>query len=134
MIELLRRIGIIFVSAFVLNLVWENLHVFLYDNYKGGAITELILLHATLVDALIIVALSLPFIFISSLKKQSWLIVILGTIIAIIIECWALGTARWAYNVYMPIIPFLGTGLTPTIQLGLLGYLSFNIGEWKYAQ
>ncbi len=132
--QTLKQIGVIFVSAFLLNLVWENVHVFLYDNYKGGAITELILLHATLVDALIIVALSLPLIFISSLKKQSWTIVILGIIIAIIIEWWALGTARWVYNAYMPIIPFLGTGLTPTIQLGLLGYLSFKIGERKYAQ
>lgn len=26
----------------------------------------------------------------------------------------------------MPIIPFLGTGLTPTIQLALTGYLVLN--------
>jgi len=53
----------------------------------------------------------------------AWLIVPLGIIG---MEWYALTTSRWAYNVLMPIIPLLGTGLTPTIQLGLLGHLSYK--------
>jgi hypothetical protein len=29
----------------------------------------------------------------------------------------------------MPVLPVLGTGLTPTIQLGLLGYVSMLLAE-----
>lgn len=94
----------------------------------NGNITEFILLRATLTDAVMITIISLPFIFLEIFRKHSWLIIPIGIIIAISIEWYALGTGRWAYNSYMPIIPFLATGLTPTIQLGLLGYISFKKG------
>lgn len=119
-----------FVVAFILNAIWENLHSFLYDNYMGGKISEFILLRASLSDALYIVIITLPFIFYLAFKKRSWLIIFFGIIISIIIEYYALNTGRWAYNSFMPIIPFLNVGLTPTIQLGLLGYLSFKIEEY----
>jgi len=125
----MKKIFLIFVSAFVLNAVWENLHSFLYVNYMGGEITELILLRATLVDAVMIVFITLPFVLISSFKKHNWLIVFIGIVVAISIEWYALATGRWAYNAYMPIIPLLSVGLTPAIQLGLLGLLSFKINE-----
>ena len=121
----MKRIISIFAIAFVLNLIWENLHSVLYANYMGNKITEFILLRATLVDAVIITLITLPFIFYPFFKKQSWLITIIGIIIAVCIEYWALNTGRWAYNSLMPKIPILNTGLTPTIQLGLLGYVSY---------
>lgn len=125
----MKRIIFVFVVAFILNLVWENLHSLLYDNYKEVQITELILLKATLGDAVMIVLMVLPFIFLTTFKKHSWGIVLIGFIVAISIEWYALATDRWAYNVYMPIVPFLSVGLTPTIQLALLGYISFKTQE-----
>ena len=124
-----QRIFLIFIIAFVLNLIWENLHSFLYDNYMGGKITELILLRAALADAAIITVITLPFLFYSFLKKRSWLIIFIGFVISVAIEYYALETGRWAYSVFMPIIPFLSTGLTPTIQLGFLGYIAFKTEE-----
>ncbi|MFA6566408.1 MAG: hypothetical protein WCT48_06705, partial [Candidatus Paceibacterota bacterium] len=112
-------------------LIWENLHAFLYAGYKGGEITQFILFRASLGDAVMITLLALPFFFIPSLKKWSWLIIILGVLLAVYIEWYALGAGRWAYNAYMPIIPFLNVGLTPTIQLGLLGYVSYRVVERK---
>ena len=91
----------------------------------GGKITEFILLRASVADAGIITLLSLLFMSVPSLKRKSWLIIFVGVLIAIFIELYALNTGRWAYNEYMPMIPILGVGLTPTIQLGLLGYLSY---------
>lgn len=105
------------------------MHSFLYANYMGGEITEFVLLRASFWDALIIILVTLPFIFYSSFKNKDWLIVFIGIIISLGIEYYALSTHRWAYNSLMPIIPFLGIGLTPTIQLGLLGYISFKISE-----
>src|SRR3990167_5963264 len=121
----MKKVSLIFILSFFLNLIWENLHSFLYIGYMGGTITEFILLRASVADAIIITILSLPFIFVPRLKGKSWLIIFVGILIAIFVELYALNTGRWAYNEYMPIIPTLGAGLTPTIQLGLLGYLSY---------
>lgn len=125
----MKRISIVFIAAFILNLVWENFHSFLYGNYKGVEITQLILLKATLGDAVMIVLITLPFLFLASFRKHLWGIVLIGFIVAVSIEWYALATDRWTYNAYMPIIPILAVGLTPTIQLALLGYLSFKMQE-----
>ncbi|MDP4001725.1 MAG: hypothetical protein Q8P69_01620 [bacterium] len=122
----MRKVFLIFLLSFILNVVWENLHSFLYVGYMGDKITEFILLRASVADAVIITLLSVPFMSVSSLKAKSWLIIFIGVLVAIFIELYALNTGRWAYNEYMPIIPILGIGLTPTIQLGLLGYLSYR--------
>ncbi|MFA6177696.1 MAG: hypothetical protein WC694_02255 [Candidatus Paceibacterota bacterium] len=125
----MKKIFSIFFIAFVSNAVWENLHSVFYANYMGGKITELILLRASFWDALIIILITLPFIFYAPFKNKSWLIIFLGIIISFGIEYYALSTHRWAYNSLMPIISFLGIGLTPSIQLGLLGYISFRITD-----
>ncbi len=122
----MKKVFLVFLLSFVLNLIWENLHSFLYTGYMGGTITEFILFRASVVDAVIITFLSMPFIFVPSLKRKSLLIIFVGILIAICIELYALNTGRWAYNEYMPMIPILGVGLTPTIQLGLLGYVSYR--------
>lgn len=125
----MKKIGSIFILAFILNVLWENLHSFLYSNYMGGEITEFILIRASLFDALLIAIISLPFIFFDKLKNKSWLIIIIGVIIAILNEWYGLGTARWVYNSFMPILPIINVGLTPAIQLGILGYVSFRLVE-----
>jgi len=125
----MKKFLVIFTTAFALNAIWENLHAFLYANYMSGKITEFILLRATLADAVMITIITLPFVFVPLLKKQDWMIMLIGFILAVCIEWWALNTGRWAYNAYMPIIPLLSVGFTPAIQLGLLGYISFRIGE-----
>ena len=113
----------IFAWAFVLNLIWEHLHARLYVHYKKGPITEWILLRASFWDAVIIAALAF---FAASLPLHLGRLVmpIAGLVIAILMEQWALATGRWEYKKSMPIVPLLGTGLTPTIQLALLGVIS----------
>jgi len=123
----MKKIFFIFLLSFSLNLIWENLHSYLYIDYMDGAITEAILLRASIGDAIIITFLSLPFVFVPRLRNKSWLIVFAGILIGIFIELYALHTGRWAYNKYMPIIPILSIGLTPTVQLGILGYFSYRL-------
>ncbi|VAW31866.1 hypothetical protein MNBD_CPR01-31 [hydrothermal vent metagenome] len=110
-----------------MNFIWENLHSFLYLNYKGGEITQFILLRASLFDALLIAIISLPFLYFEFLKNKAWLIFIIGIAVAIFNEWYGLSTLRWIYSSNMPIIPIIKTGLTPTLQIGLLGYISFKI-------
>lgn len=121
---------VLFLSAFILNVIWENLHSFLYANYQGGAITEFILLRASLFDALVTTFFVAPFLYVAYLKKRTWLIVVVGTLIAIANEWYGLSTVRWSYDSLMPILPFIHTGITPTLQLGLLGYVAFWVQRY----
>jgi len=125
----MKKVVVVFLFAFGLNILWENLHVFLYDNNSGNAITQWVLVQASLFDAVLITLILLPFLIFSLLKKKVWLIVVVGIVIAIINEWYGLGTSRWMYNEYMPILPFINTGLTPTIQLGFLGYLTYKLQD-----
>ncbi len=115
----------IFIVALVSNFLWENIHSHLYDNYKGGRITQFILFRASLFDALLISIIVPPFIFLESIVEYSWAIIIVGFIVAIFNEWYGLNTKRWKYKTSMPIIPVLNVGITPAVQLAVLGYASF---------
>ncbi len=123
----MKKLVPIFLLAFALNFVWENLHAGLYANYKGGTITEWVLFRATFWDAVFITLFALLFIYISYFRKRLWWVIVLGIVLGAGIERWALATHRWAYTPRMPIVPVLHTGLTPTLQLGLLAYVVFYI-------
>lgn len=128
----MNKIVAIFLSAFILNVIWENLHVFLYSNYMGGEITEYILLRASLFDALLVTIILLPFLHFPVLKDRSWAIIIIGITVAIFNEWYGLGTGRWVYNSFMPIVPIIETGITPTLQLGLLGYITYKVQDYIF--
>jgi len=128
--EIIRILFIFFIS-FILNLVWENIHYLLYTHYQGGEITRLILLRASFFDALLTIFFVTPFLYSYFLKKHSWLIIFLGVLVAIFIELNALNTERWTYNELMPIIPFTQFGITPIIQLALLGFVTYQVQK-KY--
>lgn len=121
---MIRQLAYVFIIAFVLNFIWENLHSLLYINYKDGLITEYILFRAALFDAAVITILAYPFLKFAILKDKLWLLVLIAVVYAIGLEMWAIDIGRWVYKDNMPIIPIVNTGLTPTIQLGLLAYIA----------
>ncbi|MBI4128719.1 MAG: hypothetical protein HY460_01595 [Parcubacteria group bacterium] len=112
----------VFLSAFFLNLVWENAHRMLYSHYRGESVSEFILVRAALVDAIIILGIIVFLALFPRYAANSIPVFIAGLVVAIVLERWALATDRWAYAPEMPVIPFLNTGLTPTFQLGIIGY------------
>jgi hypothetical protein len=120
-----RTIGLIFSVSFALNFIWENVHSLLYTAYQGGPITEFILLRATLGDAVMLTVLAIPFIYIAALRRRLWLVVPVGVALAVWIELYALGAGRWSYNELMPLVPFVQVGVTPTVQLALLGWVTY---------
>lgn len=122
-----NKVFFIFTAAFLLNWVWENAHAFLYIHYQGGQITQLILLRAAFFDAIFITLLYLIFLKWKFLQEKIWLALIIGFVVAVLLEWYALGTGRWAYSAMMPVIPVIKVGLTPGIQLGLLSYFLFKI-------
>ncbi|MEK7584706.1 MAG: hypothetical protein AAB490_05665 [Patescibacteria group bacterium] len=78
-------------------------------------------------DALVIIVLIAVLRSNTWLKKYPQLLVVFGILFSIAVEVHALQTGRWTYTDAMPLIPFLGTGLTPTIQIGLLSYIVYSL-------
>ena len=118
-----KQLGIIFLITFALNAIWENIHSVLYVHYQGAAITEIILLRAALVDAILIsVVIILSSIFPQRIRFVVFIVTLF--IIAACIEWWALATNRWQYALAMPIVPLLKIGLTPFLQLAITGHIA----------
>ncbi|MDO8564676.1 MAG: hypothetical protein Q7R88_01640 [bacterium] len=120
-----RKLICIFIAAFLLNFLWEQ-HTVLYEHYKGADITQLILLRSALFDAGVITLLFL--IFNRARHREVW-VMLIAFIFAVALERWALGSARWAYNDMMPIVPLLEVGLSPILQLPLTAFVSVRVAD-----
>jgi len=129
----------VIILSLVLNLIWEFSHYSLYIDLSGiSPVPHLIL--ASFTDMLIIFGI----LIVISIKNKNfrWIrkagkfdyvfIIVLGLIVAIFIELWALGIDRWAYKEFMPTI--FGIGLSPLIQLGLTGVISLFVVSYFLRQ
>lgn len=120
----MKKAKLILLGLFVaiLNLVWEFSHYKLYIDLTGMP-SNIHLILASFVDLFLIFFIFL----INSILRKSidWIenpkksdyavIVILGILIATIIEIYSLSNGRWAYTNLMPTI--FGIGISPLIQL-----------------
>ncbi len=114
----------LFILAILVNFVWEILHSTLYIGEYG--LGSWILWRASIMDAIITVVIVLVFLYIRILQSRPWTIFAIGFIWSFLLEIHAITTNRWVYDT-MPIIPILSTGLTPTIQIGLIAYVLVKI-------
>ena len=124
-----KKLILVFTISFLLNWIWETFHSNLYFHYQNMEITQVILLRATLFDAVFITLMGIVFIKLTYFQKRQWYALLFGFVAAVLIEIYALETGRWGYNELMPIVPLLNTGLTPTIQLGLLSYITYKLAD-----
>lgn len=120
--KMFKKLLIVFISAFILNMIWEHVHSLLYFHPNGDAITSSMLIRAALFDAFIITF------FVYTLKKTGYVIGI-AILFAIGLEVWAIEIGRWAYTEHMPTI--FGVGLSPAIQLALTAYISLKISDYS---
>ncbi len=128
-----KRGSLVFFFSFFLNFFWESIHAVLFYEGHSSYLSSYfikIISYASTIDALIIfIIFSLGCLFFG---KTCWLenykfkeasfTIILGIIIAAIIETKALIFNQWIYNEIMPTI--LGIGLSPLVQLAITGVLS----------
>ncbi|MBI2806606.1 MAG: hypothetical protein HYX68_16620 [Planctomycetes bacterium] len=127
-------------SAFGLNWLWEMFQMPAYTEMaeRSWAETALPCAFAALSD----VAMTLAIYGIGCLAagnwrwgvERTWNIYLTGTLLAGLfataLEWKFLGSGRWSYNERMPIVPILGIGLWPLMQLMLLVPLSWFIAAW----
>ncbi len=132
--KLLNILGSVFFLSYLLNFFWESIHAVLF--YKDHATYESLFFvkmisYATFFDAVIISGIFLggcliwrSINWLKEFSKQKVLYtVIVGFIIAVLIEAKALFFGQWSYNDVMPTI--FGMGLSPLIQLSITGLITF---------
>ena len=63
------------------------------------------------------------------------LMLMTGLVIAVLVEWIAVyGLGRWSYTTRMPVLPVLGVGLSPVLQMLLLPPVIFKAGGWWLTQ
>lgn len=122
----IRNTLLIFAVAFVVNLIWENSHMPLYDISALNMEPWRICVRATFWDAVIITGVYL-LVDTKDRNKRYVLSVILCVAVAIFIEHRAFVEGRWTYMPWMPTV--LGIGLSPLIQLPLLAVVTYEISR-----
>ena len=117
--------------ALALHAMWERMHVPLYTGYAH--LTELPIIYYAVLGDVFYTLVAVLFIglfkgrvlwFVAPSGRDIAGLVVLGFWIALFVEYKALALGRWAYLDAMPIVPFLGVGLSPLIQMMLLLPLS----------
>lgn len=122
-----------FVASFVLHLVWENFQAPLFEGFSSFGQHFPRCLFATATGDMIfmlIIYLSLAiahknFWWVNDrrayTKAATWFLpVLIGVLIAVGFELWAVYVDhRWVYG-SMPLIPFVKVGLTPVLQMILV--------------
>ncbi len=113
----------LFVVAFGLNWIWEVSQTFAFE-MSGVSVGKMLLFctFASIIDGIITMAI---FWVLQKLTAETnWRFYLsaacLGALCAIFFEQMAFTFNFWTYNEGMPVLPFLGTGLLPFLQLMIL--------------
>lgn len=133
------HIAYVFIISFGFSAIWELSQMGFYnigENYKSYILEFLFF---ALKDATIIAIVYLFLALIhQNLNWERWwnvtdtiIIVTLTLGTAIFFELRAINSGLLEYSQYMPVIPGLGTGIIPTIQLALTALIAFYISKTK---
>ncbi len=120
----------LFAVSFGLNWIWETAQMFAYA-VKPAERWMHILRYctlATVIDALVTIAiyslllrvLKPPFLSAAKQWKFYLAAAFLGAACAVFFEWFAFRFGLWSYGEQMPVLPVIGTGLLPFVQLTLL--------------
>jgi hypothetical protein len=136
--QVLRTCTILIAVSFALHLGWEYMHYGLYSGYEEWNGTAAVYWLASVGDVLYTLG---AFALVSAIKKTyEWMntatlsdylmLVTLGFLIALFVEYKGLALDRWQYLPEMPLIPILGVGLSPVLQMTILLPITFFITQW----
>lgn len=133
----MRRLPLVFGIAVALNYVWEMAQTPFYAGMDfPGAIVHCFI--ASLGDGLLVL---LIFAAVAALTRSlDWYLrpsmqstvamALTGLTVGAVVEWWGLYAARrWEYSALMPIMPWLGVGAVPILQMLLLPPATFAIAR-----
>ncbi|MFQ5873828.1 MAG: hypothetical protein ACE5JL_08505 [Dehalococcoidia bacterium] len=139
--RLVRRNGRIFLWAVALNFFWEMAQAFAYTGMSPSAFEATLSCGwASLIDGLLVLAILWAGVAVFS--RVDWVerpgfpgyffMVTTGVLISIVIELNAVyRVGKWGYGTIMPIIPTLGVGILPVLQMITLPPLIFFLAYRK---
>ncbi|MGH9838467.1 MAG: hypothetical protein ACREEM_06765 [Blastocatellia bacterium] len=131
----------IFVVAVGFNYPWELAHAPLYVGMDSFSNTWRVCLLAALGDGLLVLLIFA--VGWMALRRRDWfarpgvrgylLMLAVGLVIGIGVELFAIyALKRWEYTARMPLVPWLGVGLTPIAQMVVLPPLIFRVvAAWR---
>ncbi|CAN5159652.1 hypothetical protein BH20ACI1_BH20ACI1_28540 [soil metagenome] len=114
---------VLFAAAFGLNWIWEVSQTFAFNmNDVSGGKMLLFCTFASVIDGLVTIAVFwiLHKIFADVNWKFYLSAAVLGALTAVFFEQTAFTFGLWSYEERMPVLPVLGTGLLPFMQLTML--------------
>jgi hypothetical protein len=121
-----------------INYLWEMAQMPLYRAMPFGELTSwLLCFRASLGDGLIVLLIwgggvllfRSPLWFRRVRALPLLYLLAAGALIAVGIELHALAYGRWSYSPLMPLLPLLGVGLSPFLQLLILPWVSMRLAE-----
>lgn len=134
-----QRFILLILTGFIFNLIWESLHYPLYYDLSGiphilhiitASVSDMIILTCIF---LIISLTNKSFNWINKPKYLDYVLtIVLGLIIAVILEIINLYFVRWIYKPIMPTIS--GIGLSPLLQLATTGVVSLFVVKASFKQ
>jgi len=119
----------------VLHLVWENAQAPFYAGYESFGQHFWICL--AVIPGDVVITLLIYGLVAAWRRDATWprqrrwqdaaAVALVGAAVAVALERHAISAGRWSYTAAMPVIPYLGVGLTPVLQMAILLPLSFYL-------
>ncbi|MGK0186442.1 MAG: hypothetical protein ACI9R3_002225 [Verrucomicrobiales bacterium] len=135
-----RFVAATMVAGFVMNEIWEMVQMPAYVETAGRswASTLALCTRAAVGDVGIILGICGAGTLAAGdpnwCLRDRWNIyataAVLGLVYAVLVEQAALASGRWSYTESMPVVPVLGAGVWPLLQMTLLPPLTFWIAQW----
>ena len=145
--QILPRLRVFLASALTVSVAWEILQTPLYRGttlvygvYTQASLLEpqywVVLAYAALCDvfyiALIYLCVALftrDFLWLSKPLKTGtvFFMILLSLAVAELIELRGLHSGHWSYSALMPMVPALGIGWFPFVQLAVTGFVSLYV-------
>jgi signal transduction histidine kinase len=128
-----RFIFLVIVLSYLLNLIWELLHVPLYESLILPKNHAVLCILASLADVIMVLLLYFGLaivykdpLWVKSLSSTRVLITMMvGGMGAILSETRHIAAGNWEYAISMPILPIVGVGVTPVLQFIILPILIY---------